>query len=284
MRPRGKHIVPDNKREGVPLRGVRIGSLRLNACGADEAIALVAGKLGRPADGSTCFGFLNPHVYNHCVSDRRVAAFIERCDAVCLDGVGIEVAGSIENRAWLPRVAMYRVFDAAIAAGLVRGRVVMLGLGSDDCALARRNLMAAAPFAEFVACHDGFLDEREYVAILREHRDADFVLVGMGTPRSEYVLSLASDICDRAFCWHVGGGSLRQWAGTKRRAPALVSRLGLEWLHRMAFEPQTRSRYVAGIPLFLFRLTMDILRRRGAPEIRSTHPREHPGLESEEFK
>ncbi len=264
------------------MRGVRIGSLRLNACGADEAIALVAGKLGHPTGGSACLMFLNPHVYNHCVTDRRVAAFIERCDAVCLDGVGIEVAGSIQNRAWLPRVTMYRVFDAAIEASLVRGRVVMLGLGSDDCALARRNLMAAASLAEFVACHDGFLDEREYAAILREHRDADFVLVGMGTPRSEYVLSLASDICDRALCWHVGGGSLLQWAGTKRRAPAFVCRMGLEWLHRMAFEPQTRPRYVAGIPLFLFRLTMENLRRRVAPELRSTRPREHTGLDSEE--
>jgi UDP-N-acetyl-D-mannosaminuronic acid transferase (WecB/TagA/CpsF family) len=62
---------------------------------------------------------------------------------------------------------------------------------------------------------------------------------------------MASEICHRALCWHVGAGTLKQWAGTKRRAPAVVMKLGLEWLHRMSFEPQTRTRYTVGILLFV---------------------------------
>ncbi len=244
------------------MRAVRIGSLRLNVSALDESLALVRGRLASAHAATASFGFLNPHVYNLSAADPRVAVFIECCQAVCLDGVGAMLAGSLLNRSSLPRAAMHHVFDACVAAGLLSGRVVLLGLNAADNARALASLELAAPEADFVACHHGFRTDQDYAAILREHDDADFVLVGMGTPRSEHVLLWAGEICRHALCWHVGGGTLRQWAGTKRRAPALVSRLGLEWLHRVAYEPQTRSRYAAGIPSFAGRVLIDSLRRR----------------------
>jgi N-acetylglucosaminyldiphosphoundecaprenol N-acetyl-beta-D-mannosaminyltransferase len=146
---------------------------------------------------------------------------------------------------------MHQLFDFSIAAGMVRGPVVLFGLSAEEITHAARELRRAAPMADFVAIHHGFHQDKEYHAILRDHADASLVLVGMGSPRSERILLLASEICHRALCWHVGGGTLKQWAGTKRRAPAVVAQLGLEWLHRMSFEPQTRTRYTTGIPLFV---------------------------------
>lgn len=243
------------------MHAVRIGSLRLDASAADEAAGLVRRRLAGANASTACVGFLNPHVYNLSAADPRVAVFLERCQAVCLDGIGVVLAGSLLNRAWLPRAVMHQVFDACVAAGLLRGRVVLLGLDADDHARAFERLRDAAPEADFVAGHHGFRTEADYAAILREHADADLVLAGMGTPRSERVLLQAAESCRHALCWHVGGGTLRQWAGTKRRAPALASRLGLEWLHRVAYEPQTRSRYAAGIPSFARRVLVDSLRR-----------------------
>lgn len=231
---------------------------------ADESLALVSRRFSGVHTATSCFGFLNPHVYNLSAADPCVAVFIEGCQAVCLDGIGVALAGRLLNRSWLPRAAMHRVFDACVAAGLLRGRVVLLGLNADDHERALASLQHAAPEAAFVAGHHGFRTDPDYAAILREHGDADFVLVGMGTPRSERVLLRAAEICRHALCWHVGGGTLRQWAGTKRRAPALVSRFGLEWLHRVAYEPQTRSRYAYGIPSFARRVLIDSLCRHHA--------------------
>jgi exopolysaccharide biosynthesis WecB/TagA/CpsF family protein len=244
----------------------RIGSLKLNVIGASEAMKWLGSRLSSPTQGSACFGFLNPHVYNHCGSDRRVAAFLERCRAVCLDGIGVAAVGRIQNRRWLPRVTMYQVFDAVVAAGLLRGRLVILGLSADDCAQAVRQLKAAAPQADFVGCYHGFLSDHDYRVILRDYSHVDAILVGMGTPRSEHILLQASEICDRALCWHVGGGTLRQWAGTKRCAPELVSQIGLEWLHRMVFEPEVRMRYVTDIPLFVGHILTDCFVRSGGPK------------------
>jgi exopolysaccharide biosynthesis WecB/TagA/CpsF family protein len=146
---------------------------------------------------------------------------------------------------------MHQLFDFSIAAGLVRGPVVLFGLSAEEITRAARELRRAAPMADFVAIDHGFHQDQEYRAILRNHADASLVLIGMGSPQSERILLLAAEICHRALCWHVGGGTLKQWAGTKRRAPAVVTQLGLDWLHRMIFEPQTRTRYVTGIPLFV---------------------------------
>jgi N-acetylglucosaminyldiphosphoundecaprenol N-acetyl-beta-D-mannosaminyltransferase len=240
---------------------MRIGSLRLNVSAPLESQALVRDRLAGAPEASACLGFLNPHVYNHSTCDASVAVFLQRCQAVCLDGIGVVLAGSLLSRSWLPRAPMHRVFDDCVAAGLLRGRVMLLGLTASELASARASLEQAAPHADFVASHHGFHSDDDYAAILREHDDADLVLVGMGTPRSERVLLQASEICRHALCWHVGGGTLRQWAGTKRRAPALVSRFGLEWLHRAAYEPQTRPRYVIGIPAFARQVLVDSLRR-----------------------
>ena len=46
------------------------------------------------------------------------------------------------------------------------------------------------------------------------------------------------------------GGALDIFAGDVPRAPALMRRLGLEWLYRLIIEPK-RIRRMAVIPLFL---------------------------------
>jgi len=204
-----------------------------------------------PGTTSACLGFLNPHVYNQGVTHPQAAKFLERCDAVCLDGYGAVIAASLFGRARLDRVAMNQLFDFSIATGLVRGPVILFGLSEEEITRAARELRRVALMADFVAVHHGFHQDEEYRAILRDHADASFVLVGMGSPRSEQILLWASEICHRALCWHIGGGTLRQWAGTKRRAADIVVKLRLEWLHRICFEPQTRTRYTTGIALFV---------------------------------
>lgn len=63
--------------------------------------------------------------------------------------------------------------------------------------------------------------------------------------------------------FHIGGGTVRLYAGTKRRAPRWLSRLGLEWAHRITFEPATRARYLAGGLEFAANLLQAaVLRRR----------------------
>jgi N-acetylglucosaminyldiphosphoundecaprenol N-acetyl-beta-D-mannosaminyltransferase len=54
-------------------------------------------------------------------------------------------------------------------------------------------------------------------------------------------------------------------AGTKRRAPRAMQRLGLEWVHRMASEPRRLGgRYLRTNSEFIALLGWELLRRRSA--------------------
>jgi N-acetylglucosaminyldiphosphoundecaprenol N-acetyl-beta-D-mannosaminyltransferase len=83
---------------------------------------------------------------------------------------------------------------------------------------------------------------------------AQVVVVGLGKPRQE--LWLASHLLDAGCDVGLAFGAAADFiAGTARRAPASVRRLGLEWLYRLAREPRRLwRRYVVQGPAALWRL------------------------------
>jgi N-acetylglucosaminyldiphosphoundecaprenol N-acetyl-beta-D-mannosaminyltransferase len=106
-----------------------------------------------------------------------------------------------------------------------------------------------------VACHCppfGFEDDpveldRIRHALLRE--PPALVLVGLGFPKQERVIRLLRP--ELPGTWFAGVGiSLSFIAGDQPRAPVILQRLGLEWMHRLWHEPRRLfRRYVLqGLP------------------------------------
>jgi N-acetylglucosaminyldiphosphoundecaprenol N-acetyl-beta-D-mannosaminyltransferase len=101
-----------------------------------------------------------------------------------------------------------------------------------------------------------------------ELRDAapDIVYVGLGFPKQErLIVALRARL---PHTWFVSCGiSFSFLAGDIQRAPVMIQRLGLEWLHRLFQEPKRlfRRYLLQGIP-FLFELLWSalIVRARGA--------------------
>jgi len=93
----------------------------------------------------------------------------------------------------------------------------------------------------------------------------DVVLVAFGAPKQELFCNENRDILSPAVLVCVGAG-IDFVAGTARRAPAWISKLGMEWAYRLAQEPRRLAgRYLLRDPQFL-----GILLRqwwgRGAPD------------------
>jgi exopolysaccharide biosynthesis WecB/TagA/CpsF family protein len=86
---------------------------------------------------------------------------------------------------------------------------------------------------------------------VREHKDADLILVAMATPRSEEFMIRAAPLLPGKVLWNIGGGTLNFYAGTLPRVPTIVSKLCLQWLWRILCEPKIASRYFIGIPQFI---------------------------------
>jgi N-acetylglucosaminyldiphosphoundecaprenol N-acetyl-beta-D-mannosaminyltransferase len=94
------------------------------------------------------------------------------------------------------------------------------------------------------------------IAILRE-KDVDFLWLGLGAPRQEKVMGRLKALgCP---CVMLGVGAAFDYeAGAKREAPAWMQTAGLEWVFRLASEPERLwKRYFSTNPIFVGALALE---------------------------
>lgn len=228
------------------LERVRFGRLEFTTGSREGAIARLTEWFDLPDRAATMVGFINPHVYN-CAGEHPAAGrFLRECCYVCVDGIGVAIGARLLYGTALPRVVATDLFEGLFAAVARPIEALLIGTTAQEVAAAADKINAGPAGLRILETMDGFRELDAYESLFARHADIDAVLVGAGTPKSEQILLLARDVCGRALGLHIGAGTIKLYADTKRKAPRLVSRLGLEWLHRMIFEPHTRSRYLGG--------------------------------------
>lgn len=202
------------------------------------------------AHSGFCIGYVNPHVCNMAETEPVVRRFINQCDLVCIDGLGTALAlrGKRNSHCRKPvhRVVALNLFDELLKQVSQRHTAVLIGVEPEQVRLSAVNINAHYQRFEIVDTLDGFRTQAEYQEFLTHHSNVQWVLIGAGSPKSEAIALQARLYCPRAIVFHLGAGTIKVYAGSKRRAPAWVSRYGLEWAHRMIFEPHTRARYTKG--------------------------------------
>jgi exopolysaccharide biosynthesis WecB/TagA/CpsF family protein len=120
--------------------------------------------------------------------------------------------------------------------------------------------MRQSTHCRIVETFSGYLAEAQYRKIFSEHREVDFIFLGMGTPKTEQVAAWAAAIAPRAIVWGIGGGTIRIYAGTLKEAPAFLRRLGLQWVYRLIEEPaKLWKRYLIGNPVFFLRILREVI-------------------------
>jgi N-acetylglucosaminyldiphosphoundecaprenol N-acetyl-beta-D-mannosaminyltransferase len=171
---------------------------------------------------------------------------------VLADGWPVVAASRLLRRPLPERVAgsdlTPALFDAAKRDRPLR--VYLLGAAPGVGDRAAKNIRQRWPAVEVVGVYSpplGFeRDEQENRAILDRIRTAapDVLIVGLGAPKQElWVHRHQREIAARAaLCV---GATIDFLAGEKRRAPKLLQRFGLEWLHRMLSEPRRLVRRYA---------------------------------------
>lgn len=108
----------------------------------------------------------------------------------------------------------------------------------------------SSPFVSMDPTEAELAPIREQLLAARPH----IVFVAFGSPKQENVIAKLRDVLPNA--WWIGVGiSLSFIAGHVKRAPAVVQKLGLEWVHRLAQEPERLfRRYVLEDIPFAFEL------------------------------
>jgi N-acetylglucosaminyldiphosphoundecaprenol N-acetyl-beta-D-mannosaminyltransferase len=202
----------------------------------------------------------------------EVRDLVSVADLVVADGMPLIWAGGLRGTPLPERVAGSTLILSLSAAAADAGASIFLLGGSPGTAeLAVEKLVALNPklrVAGTICPPFGFEQDPDWlIRIERTLLDArpDIVWVGLGFPKQErLIVQLRSRVPGT---WFVSCGvSFSFVAGEIQRAPKLVQRLGLEWLHRLVQEPgRLYRRYlVHGLP-FLLALLSSALINRAAP-------------------
>lgn len=218
----------------ISLYGVKIDDVRL-----DEAVELALTDRGEPCWVVTP----NAVILDACRKDGQYGALLNRATLSLADGTGVLLAARRQGTPICERVAGIDFGEALMRRAARDGlRVFLLG-GADGVAQkAAQTLTDRYVGLRVCGSYGGYFekdgeDDRRVCSMIHAlHPDILFVCFGF--PMQEEWIAKHLWGFDGIRVVAGLGGSLDVWSGNLRRAPKIVSRIGLEWAWRMIREPK----------------------------------------------
>ena len=238
----------------IDILGVGFDNLTM-----DETVAEAKRILDR---GETCYCVTpNPEIVYEAKRDEGFRALLNGAALVLPDGVGVVLGAKLLKTPLKEKVS--GVDFAERLAALLEGeeRSLYLFGGKPGVAeLAADKLRARYPKLDVCGAADGYYqDEAERLDGIRAAKPA-VLFVCLGSPKQERFMR--DHLRDLDGCLMVGlGGTLDAFAGTVKRAPVWMQKLGLEWFYRLIKEPRRFKRQLR-LPKFVFAVLGERIRRK----------------------
>lgn len=188
-----------------------------------------------------------PHAVYYCNAetvvrarrDTRLREALIRANCIFPDGIGMKVFGGLRER-----VAGIDVIYAACACAARLGKSIFL-FGSERgiAAGAAEVLKKKFPALRIVGTLDGYAGAREWQKNT-ELKNADMVIVGMGTPVQELWIDEHIAVLPHIRVALAVGGAFDMMTAKTPRAPMLLQWFGFEWLWRLYLEPKKRLKRI----------------------------------------
>jgi N-acetylglucosaminyldiphosphoundecaprenol N-acetyl-beta-D-mannosaminyltransferase len=233
-----------------------------------ELIRRITGWVGsgRPARRVM---YLNAHVLNQSRANPALREALEQADLVYCDGYGVRLAAKALD-AEIPHrmTGADWIYGLAALCELGGQSVYLLGAEPGVAAEAARRLDRWYPRLRIAGTHHGYFDigsaHDDRVVEDINARKPDIVLVGMGTPKQELWVAHNAAHLETDVVWTVGA-LFDYVSGRVPRAPRWLADNGLEWIFRLAIEPQRMwRRYLLGNPVFISRVMAQARARHAA--------------------
>jgi N-acetylglucosaminyldiphosphoundecaprenol N-acetyl-beta-D-mannosaminyltransferase len=256
------------------IAAVRFGPLRAHAVGLQAAVDLISRRAASGAGGFV----LTPNV-DHLAQARRnpeLRAAYERAFLSLVDGMPLLLVSRLLRLPIREKVSGSDLFEPLMAR-CARDHLPVFFIGASDgtCRRATERLRRSHP-GIVVAGHDSSFFDLEAdggaaQAALRRARELGARVVLACVPVAKQLMLYRYEEDYRPAVGIGAGAALAFYAGDVRRAPPVLSRVGLEWLYRLAQEPRRLwRRYLvddsAAVPILL-RMVLDRVRGRRLHEL-----------------
>lgn len=176
--------------------------------------------------------------------DPDLLSTIAGCGLICADGMGVVWAGRLLGVPIPERVTGIDLMQALLGACAENGwRPFLLGAEAETLTKAIERIKTRFPALVLAGHHHGYFTADEEAGLVTKIRysKADCLIVGMGSPRQEFFLERSFATLEIPVAMGVGG-SFDVLAGKFKRAPRWMQRFGLEWIARLAQDPQRLAR------------------------------------------
>ncbi|MBA3838776.1 MAG: WecB/TagA/CpsF family glycosyltransferase [Thermoleophilaceae bacterium] len=258
------------------ILGVRVARMH-----RDAALRAVERLYDTP--GPAVVAYVNAHTLNLAHRSNALRQALNSAALVLNDGIGLAIAARMQGRRFETNLNGSDFTPEILALAAEGGwPVYLLGGRPGVAEAAALHLVERVPGLEVAGCSHGYFAEDDTRAVVERVRASGcgVLLVAMGNPHQE--LWLARHLPGTGARLGIGVGAFLDFAaGAVPRAPAVLNRLGCEWVYRLAQEPRRLwRRYIVGNPLFLARVARERLASLPAPALppwrRATETRQSP--------
>ena len=241
----------------IQIFDVSIANLR-----SANAISLIDEAV--KAGTNTRVFFVNADCLNISVRDDEYRSILNEAEYVFGDGSGIWIASRLAGTPIVDNVNGTDMLPLLCALCSERAySIYLLGAESGIAETMKQRLEAQYDGLSICGCRDGYFDwEKDDDEVIEtiNASGADILLVAFGAPLQEKWIHFRRN----AINWPVKigvGGLFNFYSDAKPRAPMWMRKAGIEWAHRLYYDPRRLwRRYMLGNPLFLMRVLRRIWR------------------------
>lgn len=233
----------------VKILGVPVHPLTMN-----ESVAVLEEKLQKKEQAFVVTA--NAEIIMMCQQDKEYNNIVsEQADLVLPDGAGAVWAGRYLGNEVPERVAGFDLYNQLLKLSADKGYKVYFFGGAPGVAEAAKNKAEELyPGVQIVGCRNGYFNETEEEAIIKEINDAapDMLFVALGAPKQEkWLVKYRNQLKTRVLMGI--GGSFDVLAGKMERAPKWMQEASLEWAFRLYKQPSRFMRMLA-LPKFVLKV------------------------------
>lgn len=195
----------------------------------------------------------NPETFMVARNDKELnEILLDKNVIIVPDGVGIVKGANMLGYSVKERIPGIEIAWTLLKEGNNQNKsIYLLGASEEVIEKMKEKIKCDYPNLKLLGAVNGYSKDKDKDFEKIKKANPDIVLVALGIPAQEKLIYKHLSDFDKGIFVGVGG-SFDVISGTKKRAPKIFQKLGIEWLYRLMKEPKRIKRFYNSNVKFIF--------------------------------